>query len=318
MSHYVICAICQERFNRDRIQAIKISARRYAHAQCAEDSGTKGELMPVLPQKEKKKTEEKEKKEVKQDEDLVKLNEYVFKLFGKDTNWARVKQQIKEYTEKYSLTNSYIERLGICMYLENYIADNDIDFTNPAAVTYRETLIAYQNEVQQYLVDYEKLLQSNTVAFVGIVKEMGTYVDYADIKPLYDKALNNYYYAMNTDTEEAKQAVILFNEYGEKLKALEENGAMFVGYSKNLTSKRQAQKYRALVNCAKCIEIGVDEGVSGVKKAMETYNEALAEYNASIGAVNGEISEISDVVSAVRSNSIASTVLAIIKGFFSK
>ena len=72
MSHYVICAICQERFNRDRIQAIKISARRYAHAQCAEDSGTKGELMPVLPQKEKKKTEEKEKKEVKQDEDLVK------------------------------------------------------------------------------------------------------------------------------------------------------------------------------------------------------------------------------------------------------
>ena len=225
---------------------------------------------------------------------------------------------LKEYIEKYSLTNSYIERLGVCMYLESYIAENDIDFTNPEALLYKNTLATYQNEVEQYLVDYEKLLKSNTVAFVGIVKEMGTYVDYADIKPLYDKALNNYYYAMNTDTEEAKQAVIIFNEYGEKLKALEENGAMFVGYSKNLTSKRQAQKYRALVNCAKCIEIGIDEGVSGVKKAMETYNEALAEYNASIGAVNGEISEISDVVSAVRSNSIASTVLAIIKGFFSK
>ena len=223
---------------------------------------------------------------------------------------------LKEYTEKYSLTNSYIERLGICMYLENYIADNDIDFTNPAAVTYRETLIAYQNEVQQYLVDYEKLLQSNTVAFVGIVKEMGTYVDYADIKPLYDKALTTYYYAMNTDSPEAKAAATRFNEYGEWLTALEENSAMFVGYSKNLTSKRQAQKYRALVNCAKCIEEGVDEGIDGVKKAMETYNEALAEYNASIGAVNGELSEVTDVVSAVRSNSVASTVLAIIKRIF--
>lgn len=116
MSHYVICAICQERFNRDRIQAIKISARRYAHAQCAEDSGTKGELMPVLPQKEKKKTEEKEKKEVKQDEDLVKLNEYVFKLFGKDTNWARVKQQIKEYTEKYHYSYSGILKSLVYFY----------------------------------------------------------------------------------------------------------------------------------------------------------------------------------------------------------
>jgi hypothetical protein len=72
--------------------------------------------MPVLPQKEKKKTEEKEKKVVKQDEDLVKLNEYIFKLSGKDTNWARVKQQIKEYTEKYHYSYSGILKSLVYFY----------------------------------------------------------------------------------------------------------------------------------------------------------------------------------------------------------
>ena len=55
MAHYVICSICGKRFDRDKVQAVKSSARRYAHQSCC----PQGEIVP-LPQV---------------DEDLQKLNE---------------------------------------------------------------------------------------------------------------------------------------------------------------------------------------------------------------------------------------------------
>jgi hypothetical protein len=35
MAHYVTCAICKERFDRDKYPAVLVSSRRYAHAACA-------------------------------------------------------------------------------------------------------------------------------------------------------------------------------------------------------------------------------------------------------------------------------------------
>lgn len=80
MSHYVICAICGKRFDRDKVQAVKHGARRYSHQSCEPS----GETVP-LPQ---------------QDSDLTKLEEYIEKLLGKEYNRARVKKQIKDFTEE--------------------------------------------------------------------------------------------------------------------------------------------------------------------------------------------------------------------------
>ena len=85
MSHYVVCSVCGARFDRDKVQAVKYSARRYAHQTCF----PQGEIVP-LPQK---------------DENLVKLEDYVQKLLGDDYNKARVNKQIKDYVaEGYSLS----------------------------------------------------------------------------------------------------------------------------------------------------------------------------------------------------------------------
>ena len=35
MAHYVTCAICKKRFDRDKYPAVLVSSRRYAHALCA-------------------------------------------------------------------------------------------------------------------------------------------------------------------------------------------------------------------------------------------------------------------------------------------
>ena len=85
MSHYVVCSVCGVRFDRDKIQAVKSGARRYAHQTCF----PQGEIVP-LPQK---------------DEDLVKLENYIQQLLGEEYNKARVNKQIKDFVaEGYTLS----------------------------------------------------------------------------------------------------------------------------------------------------------------------------------------------------------------------
>ena len=96
MAHYVICSVCGKKFDRDVIQAVKTSARRYAHYTCKPE----GELVP-LPQK---------------DPDLTKLEDYIQKLLGDDYNRARVNKQIRDYVDKDGYTYSGILKSLIYFY----------------------------------------------------------------------------------------------------------------------------------------------------------------------------------------------------------
>ena len=89
MAHYVTCAICKERFDRDKYAAVLVSARRYAHASCA------GKLSPEEAEKEK---------------DRKELEEYIIKLFNLDHMDGRITLQIKRYMEQYNYTYSGIRR----------------------------------------------------------------------------------------------------------------------------------------------------------------------------------------------------------------
>lgn len=86
MAHMVKCSVCGKQFDRDKIQAVKSGARRYAHYSCKPD-GEKVDLPQV-------------------DEDLLKLINYAEQLLGKDYNAARVKKQIKDFKEEYNYSYS--------------------------------------------------------------------------------------------------------------------------------------------------------------------------------------------------------------------
>lgn len=86
MATYCICSVCKTRFDRDKIQAVKSSARRYAHQTCY----PQGEIVP-LPQVDK---------------DLQTLVEYVQNLLGQSYNAARVKKQIKDFKDTYGYSYS--------------------------------------------------------------------------------------------------------------------------------------------------------------------------------------------------------------------
>ena len=222
---------------------------------------------------------------------------------------------IKEQLDKYATTSSYIGKAGICTYIERYIAENGVDMSGATGAHYLYVLEVYKSELESYKIDYEAILAANTESFIGVVSRMQTYVTYSELKPLYDLAIENYYYSMNADSEEVRAAIALFEAVEAQLTEWETNGAMLIGYAENLTSRRQAQKYRALVNCANYVDL-VDEGVEGVAKALALYEKTLAEYNETISPVNAEISEVSDVVCSVRTESVAATILAIIKNLF--
>ena len=89
IAHNVKCTVCGCTFDRDKVQAVKSGARRYAHYSCLPT----GELVD-LPKKEEK------------DPDLVALEEYVKKMFNEDYVNARVRKQISDFREEYNYTYS--------------------------------------------------------------------------------------------------------------------------------------------------------------------------------------------------------------------
>lgn len=108
MAHLVKCTVCGKQFDRDKIQAVKSGARRYAHQTCFPE----GELVPLLNPI---------------DEDLVLLEKYISELLGDSYNPARVKKQIKDYKNEYDYTYSGMLKTLIWFY---DIKGNSIEKSN--------------------------------------------------------------------------------------------------------------------------------------------------------------------------------------------
>lgn len=82
----VKCLYCEEIFDRDKVECLKIG-RRYVHKTCYE---------------------KKEKEKTKEQKDLEQLNNYILKLFSLTTIPQKIKRQIKEYVEQYQYSYSGI------------------------------------------------------------------------------------------------------------------------------------------------------------------------------------------------------------------
>jgi len=113
MAHLVICTKCGKQFNRDKIQAVRTGARRYAHAICDPNNT---DFVPLVDEKQ-------------EDKDLIKLNDYINKLFGKSANWAQIKRQLKIYTTENHYSYSGIMK-SLIYFFE--VKGNSIDKANGA------------------------------------------------------------------------------------------------------------------------------------------------------------------------------------------
>lgn len=79
MAHNVKCLYCGKTFDRDKVECVKVSARRYAEKTCVDaHEGSK----------------------TKEQKDLESLEEYIMKLFNTTYITARVRKQITQMKEK--------------------------------------------------------------------------------------------------------------------------------------------------------------------------------------------------------------------------
>ncbi len=269
------------------------------------------------------------------------IEEAVATFYELDVCFYEILQQehIKVITvelEKYLATEIYIDKVGVCAVVEQYLAENDIAVYNTnmsaevaAAVAdeieqLKELIIVYgvyNDELEAQKEDYEAVLAQNTQYFINTINHMTTVLTYSELKPLFEKA-TGYYYSTDVNSEAAAAAVEKYIAYREQLAALETNGAIFVGFVNGLYEaqaltgvEREDAIYAILVECAGYVDL-VDEGVRGVANAMERYETALASYNAELEIVNSDISESAKVICAVRTDYISSIVLAIVRKMF--
>lgn len=75
MAHNVKCMYCGKTFDRDKVECVQVSARRYAEKTCAEAH---------------------ENSKTKEQKDLETLEEYIMKLFNTTYITARVRKQINQ------------------------------------------------------------------------------------------------------------------------------------------------------------------------------------------------------------------------------
>jgi hypothetical protein len=129
MGHQVICVKCNQKFDRDSIQAVRVGARRYAHASCDPDNK---DLVPLVIKPDK-------------DPDMTKLKDYINKKYGERARWVLINKQIKDYTKEKGYSLSGILKSLIYFY---EVKGNSVDGSNGGIgiVDY-----CYQDAYQYYL-----------------------------------------------------------------------------------------------------------------------------------------------------------------------
>lgn len=225
-------------------------------------------------------------------------------------------EEITLQLAKYSKTDSYIEKLGICTFINNYIEINDVDTSREDISALLFTLSVYEAEVEGHKETYADILEENTEYFIGTANKMLAYNDYTNLYALYIEA-QTYFYGMNIDSEEAKVAIAIYNECEAKINEMTYNADAFAGYVSLLRSaSTRAKQYQYLVECSKYVEF-VDTGITGMEAAVSIYTESLNDYNGVRTSSEAETSVLDTVACATRVFSVPASILAVIKNIFS-
>ena len=148
MAHPVVCVYCKTRFDRDKVECVQVSAKRYAHKECS------------MSEAEKLSQEQKDKQE---------LEEYIMKLFKTSYVEPRVQKQIKQFREEYHYTYSGIRKALIYFY---EVKGNSIEKANGGIgivpYTYTNAFNYYYSLWEAQQKNENKKVQE----YVPIVKEI--------------------------------------------------------------------------------------------------------------------------------------------------
>lgn len=215
---------------------------------------------------------------------------------------------------------SYIDRAGICTYVDRYVELNrtDIDLNNEGIKKELERNESYRAQLGTLINDYKNLLIQNTTKFINVMTRAAEYDDYVDLKPLLDEA-TSYYYAMNIEGEGIEERVAQYIELVATMRAIEIDSSTFVavvngnaGNGALATLENKADVYESLTACYACLG-NLDMTYEGVVAAKEIYDAKYAEYTNSVAVLNTQIAEANEVAFSARGNWDIDVIVAFVK-----
>lgn len=240
------------------------------------------------------------------------VNDYFFGLLQAE-HIAIISEQLDKFTK----TEAYIEKLGICSFITRYVDSregtiNNVDYANNEELqVLLNTHKTYLGELEVQERDYGALLDQNTIYFINLVNKLTTCTSYTTMKATFDEA-TVYYYAMNVGGADAKAAIAIYEEYEDALAIMEASSAAFVEQVLLLgTVFDDEELYQALVACTYYAQFA-DEEIAGVAEAMATYKAAYDEYVGAIDAANSDLAEAGVAVGSVRTCSGVAPIIAVI------
>ena len=216
-----------------------------------------------------------------------------------------------------SAENSYIDKAGICTYVDLYIAENQKDFDPDNAELNREIERNETYKAQLPIIegDYKNLLTQNTTKFVNTMKKAAEYVSYADLKPLYDEA-TEYYYSMDLVGDDINAYLESYELLRQKMNTIEASCDTFIYCANELKTETDRDVVFALLSEAKSCMAGLDDSYEGIGAAKAAYNDAYAKYTANAESINSQLEETLNVAASVRGNWDFDAIVSFVKNLF--
>ena len=217
---------------------------------------------------------------------------------------------LQKYLDLYNTTTGYIDRLGYCRAIENYLLANDVDRSNPTVMSLLAQYENYREELLTQEDDYTELIALNTTKFINAVRFFDHAQTFEELVALYDEA-TDCAYKMSIGSPEVQAALEIYLGYEEYINRCKTGTAIFVATANSLeTITSTEQKYKALALCYSHLE-DLQLTIEGAADAKNKYDAAVADYNSLIGDANAELAQTQDVVAALRENAGVSRLLKI-------
>lgn len=227
---------------------------------------------------------------------------------------------------------TYIDKAGICTYVERYIELNRKYLDLESIEIKREIARndAYKAQLNTLIDDYQKLLVENAPRFMSVVKMSKHYSTYEMLKPLYDQA-TEYYYKMNIEGEGIEECIAEYENLRALITSIERDSMAYIDivygnitdengeaiYKPMTEIDNKKELYRSLTEAYLCFE-NLDITYPGAAEAKAIYDAKYKEYTENAITVNKELAESETVVYAVRGNWTFDTVVVFVKKLINK
>ncbi|MBR2612337.1 MAG: hypothetical protein IKC72_04630 [Clostridia bacterium] len=239
--------------------------------------------------------------------------------------------EIETMLAKYDEAKTYVDKRGACAYIVNYIEKNGVDKerTEAAALVAKLAEIydelnldengnPIEGEVSSAETEYLEALKANTTLFIEAVEGMIA-AENAGYQALYDawQAAMEYYYFMEINSDEVKEAIAKYAVYERKLIDWQTYSDLFIETVNMLNTEEASTKagmYNILATaCA--LKPHTNDTYEGMTEAVSLYNAKYSEYMGYANTINAEVEQTVTVAIAERE---IFTVLGVIAKYFAK